>query len=195
MGWPVGRVLYAEAWRPSIYDGRCRPPPAVYPRTRAGRPQSCARPGPEGSGLLDLAPGGVCRAGRVTPVAGGLLHRRFTLTSRCREAVCSLWHFPASYLGWVLPTTLPCGARTFLGAVPLGTTTRSPGQPIRRARIGPAAGGVPIVCKRARAGSDPRWPCGRARSVRARRDCRRSNRESGDRFDSGLGHWIAELLG
>src|SRR6187401_1368689 len=81
MGWPVGRVLYAEAWRPSIYDDRCRPPPAVYPRTRAGRPQSCAHPGPEGAGLLDLAPGGVCRAGRVTPVAGGLLHHRFTLTS------------------------------------------------------------------------------------------------------------------
>lgn len=82
MGWPVGRVLCAEAWRPSIYDGRCRPPPAVYPRTRAGRPRSCARPGPEGSGLLDLAPGGVYRAGRVAPVAGGLLHHRFTLTSR-----------------------------------------------------------------------------------------------------------------
>jgi len=30
-------------------------------------------------------------------------------------AVCSLWHFPASCLGWVLPTTLPGGVRTFLG--------------------------------------------------------------------------------
>ncbi len=30
--------------------------------------------------LLDLAPGGVCRAARVTPGAGGLLHHRFTLT-------------------------------------------------------------------------------------------------------------------
>ena len=29
-------------------------------------------------------------------------------------AVCFLWHFPAGYPGWVLPTTLPCGARTFL---------------------------------------------------------------------------------
>src|SRR6266567_3897965 len=29
---------------------------------------------------FDLAPGGVCRAARVTPGAGGLLHRRFTLT-------------------------------------------------------------------------------------------------------------------
>lgn len=30
----------------------------------------------------DLAPGGVYLAGRVTPVAGGLLHHRFTLTRR-----------------------------------------------------------------------------------------------------------------
>jgi len=30
--------------------------------------------------LLDLAPGGVCQAARVTPGAGGLLHHRFTLT-------------------------------------------------------------------------------------------------------------------
>ena len=35
---------------------------------RAGRP------------TLDLAPGGVCRAARVTPGAGALLPHRFTLT-------------------------------------------------------------------------------------------------------------------
>src|SRR6478735_508337 len=44
MGWPVGRVLYAEAWRPSIYECRCRHPPAIYPRTRAGSPRTCAHP-------------------------------------------------------------------------------------------------------------------------------------------------------
>jgi hypothetical protein len=33
------------------------------------------------------------------------------------EAVCFLWHFPAGHPGSVLPTTLPCGARTFLGAL------------------------------------------------------------------------------
>src|SRR6185503_17666323 len=37
--------------------------------------------------LSDLAPGGVCRAARVTPGAGGLLHRRFTLTASGPEAV------------------------------------------------------------------------------------------------------------
>ncbi|GAA3313053.1 hypothetical protein GCM10017710_16290 [Arthrobacter ramosus] len=30
------------------------------------------------------------------------------------RAVCSLWHWPAGYPEWALPTTLPCGARTFL---------------------------------------------------------------------------------
>ena len=31
------------------------------------------------------------------------------------EAVYSLLHFLAGYPGWVLPTALLCGARTFLG--------------------------------------------------------------------------------
>ena len=30
------------------------------------------------------------------------------------QAVCFLWHWPAGYPEWALPTTLPCGARTFL---------------------------------------------------------------------------------
>src|SRR5690242_12354277 len=69
-------------------------------------------------GPCDLAPGGVYRAARITPGAGGLLHHRFTLTPGPAEtwpgAVCSLWHCPAGHPGSVLPTTLPCGARTFL---------------------------------------------------------------------------------
>ena len=67
--------------------------------------------------LSGLAPGGVYRAAPVTRRAGGLLHHRFTLTADRRSvaAVCSLWHCPAGHPGWALPTTLPCGARTFLG--------------------------------------------------------------------------------
>ena len=53
------------------------------------------------------------------PVCGGLLHRRFTLAGASSEdatpAVCSLWHCPAGHPGSPLATTLPCGARTFLG--------------------------------------------------------------------------------
>ena len=30
------------------------------------------------------------------------------------SAVCSLWHFPAGFPGWALPTAVPCGVRTFL---------------------------------------------------------------------------------
>jgi len=58
---------------------------------------------------------------------------------RNREAVCSLWHCPAGHPGWVLPTTSPCGARTFLG--PPRGGTRSPGQPIRTGEPR-ASGGV-----------------------------------------------------
>ena len=97
-------------------------------------PRRCGLPGSLGAGrplprpskvpgLLGLAPGGVCLAAWVAPGAGGLLHRRFTLTHRKRRAVCFLWHFPAGHPGWVLPTTVPCGVRTFLDAL----APRSPG--------------------------------------------------------------------
>ena len=37
-------------------------------------------------------------------------------SGRTGAAVCFLWHCPAGHPGSVLPTTLPCGARTFLTA-------------------------------------------------------------------------------
>lgn len=66
--------------------------------------------------LSGLAPGGVYRADPVARIAGGLLHHPFTLTSSTEvdEAVCFLWHCPAGRPGWLLATTTPCGARTFL---------------------------------------------------------------------------------
>ena len=39
-----GSVPGGAGGRPSIYGCRCRHPPAIYPRTRAGRPRTCARP-------------------------------------------------------------------------------------------------------------------------------------------------------
>ena len=62
--------------------------------------------------LSDLAPGEVYLAGALARPAGGLLHHRFSLTTRV--AVYSLLHFLAGFPGWVLPTTLLYGARTFL---------------------------------------------------------------------------------
>src|ERR1700753_1742116 len=46
-------------------------------------------------------------------------------SSHDRRAVCFLWHCPAGYPGSPLPTTLPCGARTFL------TGPRRPGATAR----------------------------------------------------------------
>ena len=71
--------------------------------------------------LLGLAPGGVCLAGTVARPAGGLLHRRFTLTPRPmgagRYAFCCT--VPSGHPAWPLASTVPCGVRTFL--IPRGT--------------------------------------------------------------------------
>ena len=98
--------------------------PAVARRALAAYPRGNER---ATLPLLGLAPGGVCRAAGVTPGAGALLPHRFTLTcatpyrsTASPSAVCSLWHFPAGRPDWVLPSTLPCGVRTFLGRVPGG---------------------------------------------------------------------------
>src|SRR5699024_6777471 len=50
---------------------------------------------------------------------------------RGAEAVCSLWHCPADRSGWVLPTTVPDGARTFLGPGAGAPRTRLPGRLVR----------------------------------------------------------------
>src|SRR6516162_11839868 len=98
---PVSRAL-----SPSRGDGHpSRPDVAAWlvrptRRQRAGRPRPCG-----------LAPGGVYLARPVTRPAGGLLHRRFTLTSQGgfppQLAVCSLLHWPAGRPGLPLATTLP----------------------------------------------------------------------------------------
>ena len=69
--------------------------------------------------LFGLAPGGVYLASSVTTGAGELLPHPFTLTRRNRQtpfpqAVSFLWHFPSRRRDWALPSTLSCGARTFL---------------------------------------------------------------------------------
>jgi hypothetical protein len=112
-GWSVGRVLFPESLRrsvrrPSIYDRRCRRPRAVHPRTRAGSPRTCAVRPCSGRGLPSR-PG---RPGRWWSLAPPF-HPYLPRPNRW-EAVCSLWHCPADHSGWVLPTALPWGARTFL---------------------------------------------------------------------------------
>jgi hypothetical protein len=64
---------------------------AAYPELKGGEQPPASR---EDSLLLGLALGGVCLAGAVASPAGGLLHRRFTLTlpALAARAVCFLWH-------------------------------------------------------------------------------------------------------
>lgn len=77
--------------------------------------------------LLDLAPGGVCRASDVTAAAGGLLHRRFTLAGQVpARQYASLLHFPSGYPARLLAGTVLYGVRTFLS--PIFIRPRSPDQ-------------------------------------------------------------------
>ena len=112
MGRPVRRVLSGGV---SPVDGHLSRRHVAVPLQRSTRGLG----GPRQHPLSDLAPGEVYLASRVTDDPGGLLHHPFTLTAAPtpdRAAVCSLWHCLADHSGWVLPTALPCGARTFLGA-------------------------------------------------------------------------------
>jgi hypothetical protein len=121
---PVGRVLCLAFPRGGGHPSRTAVAGSLVRSTRghrAGSPQTLAQ-APKGP--LDLAPGGVYQAAAVTCGSGGLLHHRFTITARPKpEAVCFLWHYPAGHPGSALPTTLPCGARTFL------TGPRGPARP------------------------------------------------------------------
>jgi len=76
---------------------------AIYPNVQRDGPPRDVRNESSAFILFDLAPGGVCQAGRVTPTAGALLPHRFSLATRQNEyrgtqsdrsAVYSLLHFP-----------------------------------------------------------------------------------------------------
>src|SRR5689334_2439256 len=83
---------------------------------RAGRPRSLAQTcRSRGTALLTLLQVGFTEP----PQSPAALVVSYTTVSplppgRSRVAVCFLWHFPAGHPGSALPTTLPCGARTFL---------------------------------------------------------------------------------
>jgi hypothetical protein len=133
---PISRVLFPPAVGLKDDDHFSRKPiisapQAIYPEVDGGPDQS-AEPARRMDSpavrcfLFDLAPGGVCLARLVAQPAGELLPHRFTLTprrtqsctSRCREAVCFLLHFPGPCGRWVLPIAMSCGARTFLPPMP-----------------------------------------------------------------------------
>ena len=107
-----------------IYLGRRLPvASSSLPRTVAER--AAPRPPKRTLSLLGLAPGGGCLATRVAAGAGGLLHHLFTITwltgGQSGEPSypppgCLLFcgPLPSGHPAWVLPSTVPCGARTFL---------------------------------------------------------------------------------
>ena len=114
------RRFIAPAGVAVIYLGRRLPAASSgLPGARTGRAAPC--PPRRASPLLGLAPGGGCLAARVTPSAGGLLHHLFTLARSTGDlpAAGARWRsvsvaLSAGYPAWVLPSTVPCGARTFL---------------------------------------------------------------------------------
>ena len=85
---------------------------------------------PEGRFAPYLA---LLRAGFGQPmclhIAGALLPHHFTL-GRPKAAGMFLCHFPSGHPAWVLPSALPCGARTFLSRPPTGGRPRTHG-PLR----------------------------------------------------------------
>jgi hypothetical protein len=124
----LARGTFCRSRRCSDGEPACRRG-SVRPEGRGGHPSKrptwglppvrrrTGRPCP----TFGLAPGGVYLAARVTPGAGALLPHRFTIACADRSppsAVCSLLHCPSGRPDWLLASTLPNGAPTFLDTVP-----------------------------------------------------------------------------
>ena len=133
--------------RSSLSATRYRAALAAYPGTRRAASSSPVWPC-SGRGL----PCESCHHD-----SGGLLHHPFTLTGTS-PAVCFLWHCLADCSGWVLPTALPCGARTFLGAA-LPRRDR-PADPFARPSLRGVARGRPAT-EATGWTTDLTLPCGR----------------------------------
>ena len=150
MSRPVGRILSGRL-RPGDHLSRRRVTATLQRPTRRLGEQRQRLRGPEGPSWscsrwgLPSRPGHPRRWWALTPPFHPYPH----LTRRVRPlAVCSLWHCPARRRGWVLPTIVLCGVRTFLGAAGARpTTTRPPGRLIRRSHSSrhhpPRSGRVP----------------------------------------------------
>ncbi len=119
----VSRVLYpaiSDGWRPFILtncyqlalplrkqEASDLPAGRTVVRSHSGRVTS----------LLGLAGGGVCPASAVTGTAVRSYHTISPLPvprESGPSAVYFLRHFPAGFPGWLLATTVPYPARTFL---------------------------------------------------------------------------------
>ena len=141
MSWLIGRVLFPD--RPHDRSAGDHPSGTTVAgrlvrstRTLGRAALERVRTAPVKVRLLDLAPGGVYRAVPVTRNAGGLLHHRFTLTPPERGGLFSVAlsrGLPRVGVAHHLALWSPDFPRRRTSR---GTATRSPGQPIRNARVG-----------------------------------------------------------
>jgi len=148
----IGRILLGAGLhgprpeQPSIWTHRCRHVRATYLQTRAGSPLGAEAPASAQAPKPKLLrPSWSCSRWGL-PSRSGHPARWWSLTppfhpyphsGRAGAAGgLSLWHCPAGYPGWALPTTLPCGVRTFLDESAYDADPPRP--PGRLARSGPA---------------------------------------------------------
>ena len=126
-------------WRVGLYAGFCSGPCGPVTAIPLGRRLPAGSSGlPEGRTGGQPIPSARPCSGWGLPSRPGHPRRWCALTAPFHpylcgldeppSAVCSLWHFPAGRPDWVLPSTLPCGVRTFLGRVTLRARTRPPGR-------------------------------------------------------------------
>jgi hypothetical protein len=143
VSWPVGRVLCTRLRGPAaIHLGLPLPAASSGLPASSGGPPSIARAGAapvRRCSLLTLLRVGFTEPPR-SPWALVVSYTTVSPLPPSPGAVCFLWHCPAGHPGSALPTTLPCGARTFLGAPGSPGATRPPGQLTRRclSAYGPA---------------------------------------------------------
>src|SRR6266568_3124272 len=120
--WPVGRVLCTRSRGPAaihlglpLLTASCGLPASSG---GAALKRSRSRRGRNHGSLLTLLRVGFTEPPQ-SPAALVVSYTTVSPLPPARpEAVCFLWHFPAGRPGSALPTTLPCGARTFLAAAP-----------------------------------------------------------------------------
>ncbi len=158
------RALSRPGGHPSP-EHRCRCPVAAYPQTRASSPRTSAQ-ARRCRTLLALLRVGFTQPPQsptalvvsyttVSPLPAPVVATYVVRSDDRAAGGLSLWHCPAGHPGWVLPTTLLDGVRTFLGerVTPPDAAAR-PAHPRSRValpiRTGPASGCVAAELTRAR---------------------------------------------
>ena len=169
-----GRTSRSGPEQPSLWTRRRRRVRATYPQTQAGRPLGAEAPAPARAPEPKLRCSSWSCSRWGLPSRPGHPRRWWSLTPPFHpcphpgvnaEAVggLSLWHCPAGHPGWVLPTTLPCGVRTFLSRRPSydDCRPRPPGRLARAQQCTPATPCLGVRCR-----------CPPARSAPGERSCR-----------------------